>query len=146
MKQNLSKVPPHPGKPAKVHSGPPPRPQATRMMDGTGIEVPVELAGIWSESHKLKDLIRLADSIWFTVKYENAREDKLFAPVDIKAVSSLINQLKAELQLAVPYAVCPECNGIASADSCFCKGRGYLSKFHWDTCVTPETKKITGRK
>lgn len=122
-------------------SGPPPR---STIKDSTGVPVPVEIQEAWLQTYKVKHLIQTADTIKSCVKFAAQKGDKIFLPLDINAISALVEQLKDELKLAIPYAVCPECNGVNSEPSCICKGRGYLSEFYW-TAVDENLKKITGR-
>jgi hypothetical protein len=118
----------------------PPRPKP--LLDATGIKVPPEILALWNRRVEIQELLHNVAVIKHTASRDN---DKLIDALDRDAIASLTNQLKSELQAAIPYAVCPTCNGVKSTMSCICKGRGYLSKFVWDTCVPIETKKITGR-
>lgn len=123
----------------------PPR-KTAKLKDRTGVAVPVEILQDWKDAlingHGL--LSMLSSLIAYVAELEN-REVKSMSRFDFKRAWSLISSLQSEVNLVIPYAVCPSCNGVNAPQSCWCKGQGYLSKFHWQTCVTEETKRVTGR-
>ena len=107
--------------------------------------IPREISAAWARSSEVVELLRKVGEIRAEVKAARDGSDKFYDRLDFDRVNSLLEGLKTELELIKPYAVCPSCNGISSQSSCFCKGKGYLSRFHWKVCTMTETKKITGR-
>jgi hypothetical protein len=104
------------------------------------------------------------------IKFNSEEEDDaLYHPVDMNRVLDRLDEACAELSLAVPYAVCPTCQGrggvggvvdselveglevagdigraahaIVGPTCPLCKGRGLLSKHTFDTCVPEALKK-----
>ena len=57
----------------------------------------------------------------------------------MKPLRELYRRLARMLEDSEPWAVCPYCNGLK--DRCrACKGRGFVSKGFWKTCVPEEMK------
>jgi len=50
--------------------------------------------------------------------------------------------VKGNLERAVPWSVCTKCQGATFEKCDFCKGRGFISKFLYETCVDEQTKKV----
>ena len=125
-------------KPLKAPSRPLP------LLDSTGIKVPREIVKLWNRHGDILELLHCVKAIAYNVG-EAPAGDMLYSAIDRKAIKAITKQLEAELKLALPYAVCPTCNGVNATADCICKGRGYLSEHIWKTCVPEETKRITGR-
>ena len=64
----------------------------------------------------------------------------LFAEVQFSSALSQAEQLWTDLKTARPFAVCPTCQGQVPDKCTLCRGRGLISEFRWNTCVTREDK------
>ena len=67
-------------------------------------------------------------------------KDKLFAEVSFSSALSQLNQAWTDIQTAKPFAVCPTCQGQLPDNCTLCRGRGLVSEYRWNTCVTSEDK------
>jgi hypothetical protein len=76
--------------------------------------------------------------------------DMLFAEVNFSSALSQLDQAWTDVKTAKPFAVCPSCQGQVPENCTLCRGRGLLSEYRWNTCVTREHKefrlKAKGRK
>ena len=53
-----------------------------------------------------------------------------------------LSQVIANVERAVPYAVCWVCSGKHPSDCETCGGRGFVSEFFWKTCCPEEIRKL----
>lgn len=74
------------------------------------------------------------------------KKDVMYAEVNGDLLMCDFNNLIHHLNLAIPYAVCPVCQGHKEAQvnaHCrMCFGRGMVSKLRWDRTVPEEIKQI----
>lgn len=131
-KRKKSKVP--------VSSKKPEKPKGPK--DKTGIEVPRECLKLWERAGDAVELITYIKSIISKLKKYQDRDDPLFAEVNFGEVLALLNQVEASLQTAIPYAVCPDCNGVDFEKCRTCKKRGLVSEFFWNHAVDADKKKL----
>lgn len=126
-------------------------------LDGTGMEIPPEIAQFWDRNKEVNELLAMVKSIRLTLEKAQGRKaeidsktgftipgvpaDKLFKGVDLQGCISKLHSLHEELECAKSYAVCPSCNGVLFEDCPDCRGRGSLSKFHWNM-VSEDIKKL----
>lgn len=121
------------------------------LHDKFNIEIPPEIEQLWVRGRN--DINELVDNVSQLIgvyeEYEKT-SDPLFAEIG-KGMGNLIAKLKAvrqETELAIPYTVCPTCNGVLDTDQCpICKGRGFISKWYFDNHVPDDhIRKIQARK
>jgi hypothetical protein len=67
-------------------------------------------------------------------------KDKLFTEVSFSSALSQLNQAWPDIQTAKPFAVCPTYQGQLPDNCTLCRGRGLVSEYRWNTCVTSEEK------
>lgn len=121
-----------------------------KTLDGTGYPVPDNRLELWHRGpmirkylSKLGDVRGLARRIMD--QEQNDKKDILFIEVTLGTVLAELNNAYGELKRAIPYAVCPYCQG-GDSDSCIqCKGRGLVSEFFWKTCVPIEMRELRGK-
>lgn len=70
------------------------------------------------------------------------KKDKLFAEVNYSSALSQLDQAWTDIKTAKPFAVCPTCQGQIPDKCTLCKGRGLISEYLWNTCVTREDKEF----
>jgi len=122
--------------PAKI------KPKAPEVLDGTGLEVPVEIQDLWNRGHEVQELLTYLSAVRSRLKKSHEARDVLYIEVNFIDVQSKLNQAYEDIKTAIPFAVCPICSGKTSRDCMACKGRGMVSKFYWDNCVAEEFKQL----
>jgi ParB-like chromosome segregation protein Spo0J len=116
------------------------------LRDTTGYPIPEELAPLWARKPEVEALLRHISEARCAVKAAAQQSDILFAPTNLNGVLADLNNAYTLTQLSVPYAVCATCQG-RTWDTCLsCKGRGFLSKHHFDRCVPEELKAIRAKE
>lgn len=130
---------------SKVAGKPPVKP-TKRVLDGTGLEVPPEILGLWERMADAQELLTAISSVRGTLRKAQEEKDILFIEVDFTDDLAKLNQVFLDLQRAKPFAVCPTCSGVETKGCLTCKGRGFVSEFYWKYNVAQETKDITNRK
>jgi hypothetical protein len=142
-----------PPTPPPARQGPPPqRPQAVTppppsrrtapaddpaMTDGRGRPIPPELAEIWNRRREVAEMARLVGQVRSAVKAAEAGEDPLWAEINYSSALAYLDRSYAEIAAAMPWCVCPMCQGIGCRA---CKGRGLLGKTRYEAVVPRELK------
>ena len=75
------------------------------------------------------------------IKAQEAK-DPLFREVLFSSALSQLDQARTDIKTAKPFAVCPTCQGQTPETCRMCHGRGLISEFRWNTCVTREDKEF----
>lgn len=117
-----------------------------RFLDGTGLDLPVEVLDLWKRKDEAQALLTQISNLRGLLKAIQDNGDLLFVEVDFTSVQANLSQTYLDIKTAVPYAVCPSCNGVNAKDCETCNGRGLLSEFYWKHKIPKETKELTGRK
>lgn len=148
-------LPPIPGEtdggtPAPGKFGPPPPPMQQEIpglppgraviRDEVGQEVPPELLPIWNRRQEIQDQLTAISRIRGQQRRYQDGEDPIIKETNMSSLMAKLDQAYADLETEKPYAVCPSCHGLIGCR--LCAGRGVLSKFRWDTCVSREQKAI----
>ena len=116
------------------------KPEVVR--DATGYAIPDKILPLWNRRQEVKDIQNEIASVIRNVKAIREKPDPLWQTVNMQAIEISLNNCKRDLDGATPYAVCTVCQG-RSMDSCTaCKGRGFISRHHYETCVPIELKAI----
>lgn len=129
------------GQPQRGKSGP--KPEIARDM--TGIAIPPESIDLW---RRQEDAISLVTYIGGVIsRLEDYQDDKhpLFVEVDFIDDLAKLKSVRKDLQRAIPFAVCPECNGVQPKGCRVCKGRGIISRFLWETVVPEEIRNLRSK-
>jgi len=110
--------------------------------DATGYAIPEEILSLWQRKPEVDRLLKLLSQARVAVKSAHAQSDLLFAPSNLNSAIGKLNDAYSILSTSVPFAVCPTCQGYGRAQCLSCKGRGFVGKFFYDTCVPAELKAI----
>lgn len=131
--------PPVPPAPAPMQSKPQtPAPEH----DKTNWEIPWPLVPLWNRGQEARDLLHVISGIRSALKQAQESGDVLYAEVNFSSALANLDQCYADVKRAVPFAVCPTCQGQHTSNCTLCKRRGLISQFMWDICVPVEMKNI----
>ena len=117
-------------------------PPPSRVLDGTGKEIPLQLVPMWLRKEEVSKLLWDVSKVRSALRNAQDAKDVLFREVNYSSALSHLDQAYADLKTAVPFAVCPTCQGQVADKCTLCKGRGLISEFRWNTCVTRDDKEF----
>lgn len=147
--------PPRKGKDGKTYKTKTP-PAKPKTVDATNHPVPDEIIVHWDASlAESTRLLTLVSETRSRLKVAQDRREPMFRRLNINDAIGKLDLVYAEIKLAKPYAVCPECQGVETHKGeiatentrcSSCQGNGWVSQFYWDTCVPEEIKKASGRE
>lgn len=132
---------------APPDAAPPPerKPQEPHGRDAVGRVIPDVCAEVFDRADEAKRLLAAVSEVRVALRRAVQAHDPLYAEVNASAVMADLDRAYDLLAVAVPYAVCPSCQGNAKLTGCrLCSGRGAISRFKWDTCVPEEAKSRIG--
>jgi len=119
-----------------------PPPPNDKILDGTDWPIPAHLIPFWRRADEAQELLTDLSRVKSALREAQDSQDKLFAEVNFSSAQAHLDQAKADINTAKPYAVCPTCQGQLPDQCALCKGRGFLSEHRWDTCVSREDKEF----
>lgn len=149
----VAPVPLQPPKPAAPPAPVPPLPKPATpqepiaLRDRTGYPVPEHRKQLFLRGEKVSELLDPIATLRGTIRRfmdaeKEGRGDILFARTNLSTVLTSLDSAYATLKTAIPFAVCPDCQGQKS-DACLtCKGSGMISQYAWDRTVSEEVKQL----
>src|SRR5438552_14108 len=110
-------------------------------LDKTGYPVPARAMKYWSRAKEMQGLLDLISAARSAIRKQN-QDDRIFVELRLQEVVAILNDAYRQFAVAVPYAVCPTCQGQAPDTCRLCTGRGVISKFRFTTCVPSDLKAV----
>ena len=151
IKRQLPPVPTQPGGAARTSqrdvltapsvASPPPAP----VVDATGWPVPTQLIPLWKRADEVQEMLTTISRVKGALRTAQENKDPLFAEVLFSSALSQLDQAWTDIKTAKPFAVCPTCQGQVPDRCRMCHGRGLISEFRWNTCVTREDKEFRAK-
>jgi len=124
---------------------PPPaerKPKEPHGRDSVGRVIPDVCAEVFQRAGDARHLLKMVSEVRCALEKAQNTKDPVFSEINFSGARAAADRLYDALTVAVPYAVCPSCQGNAKLTGCrLCSGRGAISRFKWDTCVPEETKR-----
>jgi len=120
-------------------------PPPLQVVDATGWPVPTQLIPLWNRAGEVQELLTILSRVKGALRSAQDNKDLLFAEVHFSSALSQLDQARYDVKSAKPFAVCPTCQGQVPDKCTLCRGRGLISEFRWNTCVTREDKEFRVR-
>jgi hypothetical protein len=118
----------------RVTAGPEP------VYDMVGIKVTSKAMLYWDRSIEVKEMMGQLSAIKCTIEKAQAAGDKMFIEVGNSTIADL-KLCREGISYALPFTVCPTCNGQLVDKCSLCRGRGVVSKRLYET-VDAKTREI----
>lgn len=112
----------------------------TDEYDKTGYIIPEDIKPLWERSDEIEEIMSRLSEIKCVVDKAIKASDPLYAEVSNSIIADL-KMVREAVSYALPYSVCPTCNGKNSAKCGFCRGRGLVSEIRYGT-VSESLRKI----
>lgn len=118
--------------------------KSEETLDKTRFPVPENLSTLFSRGQEVTQLLTQIATVRGALRRLQDQKDDLWKPVNFSAALIDLTHVYDEVKLAVPYAVCPYCQGRDETRShcTACKGRGVMSEFTWSTAVPSDIKAV----
>lgn len=118
--------------------------------DSMGTVIPDYAMQFWVRGPEVKEVLETISTLIKFIRSSQKAEDLMYSEVNFSAAIADLDKVWTNLQTAVPYAVCTQCQGHPQSQpngECrLCKGKGLISKFRWDTVVPSEIRKMKEKK
>ena len=120
-------------------------PPPGQVLDATGWPVPTQLIPLWQRGDEVREVLANLSRLKGLVRSVEEKRDVLYAEMHFSSAMAHLEQLWADFKTAKPFAVCPTCQGQVPDQCTLCRGRGLISEFRWNTCVTREDKEFRSK-
>jgi hypothetical protein len=122
---------------ADAGTPPPAVPEVKQELDGRGRVVPKDLRELWARRQEIQDMMTQLSRMRAKIKRAVDEEhDPLYSAMNHTAARAALNQAYAIISGALPFAVCPMCQGVGCR-VCF---HGIISEFKLNTVVPVERR------
>ena len=135
----------YPPPPMQPNSPPVASPAPAAVVDATGWPVPTQLIPLWRRADEVQEMLTTLSRVKGALRTAQENKDPLFAEVLFSSALSQLDQAWTDIKTAKPFAVCPTCQGQVPDKCRMCHGRGLISEFRWNTCVTREDKEFRAK-
>jgi hypothetical protein len=123
-------------------ASPPPPPPPGQVLDATGWPIPTQLIPLWQRAGEVQEMLTGLSRYKGALRAAQDKRDPLYGEVNYSSALSHLDQARADVKTAKPFAVCPTCQGQIPDKCTLCCGRGLISEHRWNTCVTREDKEF----
>lgn len=98
------------------------------ILDRTGCPVTPKAMPFWNRREEAQALLTRVSGIKSAVKHAQDNKDLLFVEVNFSSTLAFIDNVYGGIKRAMPYAVCPSCQGKLVERCIDCGGRGVVSE------------------
>ena len=105
--------------------------------DSNGVLIPTHSRKVWERRQEVQDLLTGISRLRATLERAEAEKDPLYKACRVQGVVIDLGNAYRNLKTALPYAVCPYCQGTGCQN---CKSLGMVSEFVWQTVCAQELK------
>ena len=116
-----------------------------QVLDATGWPIPTQLIPLWQRAGEVQEWLTVLSRVKGALRAAQEKRDPLYGEVNYSSALSHLDQARADVKTAKPFAVCPTCQGQIPDKCTLCCGRGLISEHRWNTCVTREDKEFRFR-
>ena len=117
-------------------------PPPGQVLDATGWPIPTQLIPLWQRAGEVQEWLTVLSRVKGALRAAQEKRDPLYGEVNYSSALSHLDQARADVKTAKPFAVCPTCQGQIPDKCTLCCGRGLISEHRWNTCVTREDKEF----
>lgn len=122
-----------------------PKPPDIIELDKTGYPIPELAMEYWNRAPEIQEKLTAISKLRAWAKELQDTRDPMFAEVNMNGIYCDLGNAYRNLKQALPYTVCPVCQGQAPKSCVMCTGRGVISQFAYETAIPEETKNIRSK-
>lgn len=113
------------------------------ITDETGYPIPEEILPTWKRRQEVQDLLTMISKVRATIEKASKEDDRLYmAELKCSVLLTDIARVYTQIDRAKPAMVCTSCQGRNIQRCTACHGRGFISRFYYDTLVDVKLKKV----
>lgn len=111
-------------------------------LDSMGFPIPEKVLPVWERKGEVEEMVGYIEELIKCLKYAEARQDVIWKELTFQGVLTDLHNVLQRVKCAIPYTVCTTCQG-QLPDTCrMCNGKGFISKFLYDTVVPQEMREM----
>lgn len=118
-------------------------------LDSTGFAIPEKLVAFWNRREEVRKTLHSLSLVRSTLRKAQEEDDLLYRPVTgigreqtWQSVITALDRAFANIELAVPYAVCPVCQGRLLKQCTTCQERGFVSEFFYNNVFASDARRV----
>jgi hypothetical protein len=120
------------------------------VQDCDGVDVPKALIPLWDRGSEISGVLHTLSGVKAALRAAQAQDDPLWRQVNFTAALADLSKCWTAIQVAKPYAVCPQCQGHPEVQKCrLCLNTGIIGKFRYQSVpkeLLDVRKKAMGKK
>lgn len=118
-------------------------------LDRTGFAIPEKLVEFWERGAEVRKLLNAISLLRSTLRKAQEEDDLLYRSIVSNAnnqtwtnILSNLDKAYASIGLALPFAVCPVCQGRLINTCSTCQGRGFVSEFFYKHQLDSDARRV----
>lgn len=116
------------------------------VKDKTGRLIPNKILELWNHAEaEAKESMASVAKALSAFRRGQENKDRVYCEIEFQENIGMLSSVKGDLARVAPWAVCTACQGAVPEKCTLCRGRGFISKFLFDTCVDDKTKAIRAK-
>jgi len=119
-----------------------PVPAADVVSDAMGYPVPDKVIDFWSRSFEVQSVLEMVEDLERVIDLAESSKDVLWHEAVFQTAKADLSRVRQNIETAKPYAVCTNCQGQLPESCTLCGGKGFISKFRFDTLVPEEIREM----
>lgn len=115
--------------------------------DTTGYAIPDEILPLWIRRAEVQEILAAISKARGALRtvmeaMKESGDDALFVHANVSGAYGRLNDAWTTVSMAMPYAVCPSCQG-RTAETCkLCKKSGFIPKHTYDNAISEELRTV----
>ena len=133
----------------KTDYGPPPtakkKPKKSEpepIYDKIGRIIPACCLPVWNRRDEIKSHLDAISSMRGFLRGAEESKDVLFQGFQFSDALADLGNVYSKLKAAIPFTVCPACQGHLAKQCKLCKGKTMIGEWYWDNVVSKDIKDI----
>lgn len=115
--------------------------------DSTGYAIPEEIMPLWQRRGEVQEILTAIGKARGALRTvmdgmkENG-DDVLYTLANVSGAHGRLNDAWTTVSMALPYAVCPTCQGRTPETCRLCKGGGFIPKHTYENAISSELRTL----
>ena len=112
------------------------------VLDGDGMVIPAKAMEVWNRRGEINEMLTALSRIKGRVEKAQETKDSLYSSLNFSILVSELQHCYTLLKNALPFTICPNCQGHVLSPCSPCRSRGMVSEYTWNHGSYGEHRKL----
>lgn len=115
-------------------------PEPEPVLDKIGRVIPNEILPLWERAAEVNADLTSISNLRSKFKKLQDHDDPLYRQLNHQGIVSDLSNAYRAIKSALPFTVCPGCQGLTRNECKLCCGRGFINALMWESGIPTEQK------